>query len=254
MRHVKSIHRREAASTSLTTVSDVGVASSNKMPAPELALHNDDSQSELKHDEARNMSNTEVISEQAPPISVVQPLDTIDEPDKRDVEHVASPLTSTDRHRSGESLAGDHSPARSLTDIKRNETPSPPSKSFRNSLTTNLKRFSSLPRTPSSSSRSSRSSRRFSGGAQPSSRDPSPLEPPQLSLSAPVPFHLPPPQPQSRLKIKSHYPSAMYCAEVFSRKTSGERCVIYAQKINELYMYDSGLGDWIIETKIRGKC
>jgi hypothetical protein len=74
----------------------------------------------------------------------------------------------------------------------------------------------------------------------------------QLPGLAPVPFSLPAPRP--RPKIKSRYPSAMYCSEVFSRKTSGERCAIYAQKINQLYMYDSGLGDWIVETRIRGTC
>jgi hypothetical protein len=31
-----------------------------------------------------------------------------------------------------------------------------------------------------------------------------------------------------------------------------ERCIGYAQKINELYIYDCGLGDWLIDTQFKG--
>lgn len=84
-----------------------------------------------------------------------------------------------------------------------------------------LKRFSTLPQPPSSISRT-----------------PSP---------SPNPVALP------RPKIKSLNPPAMFCAEITSRKSALERCMLYAQKINELYVYDSGLGDWTIETGHRGK-
>jgi len=53
------------------------------------------------------------------------------------------------------------------------------------------------------------------------------------------------------------WPSAMVCQEVHGsgkkKLTSAERCSIYAQKINELYIYDSGLTDWVLEMKFRGK-
>jgi len=245
LRHVKSFHRREGASTSATTASGHDVSALYENPK-EVAPQNSDQSSDSRHAEAEDSLIAEVIAEEVPPITVLQPLDAKGEPEKNEIGHVAFSSASTDRRNLDEISAGSHS-SRSPT---RSGTPSPPSKSFRNSLTTNLKRFSSLPRTPSLSSRSSKSSsRRLSAGAQPSSRTPSPLEPVQLPLSVPVPFSLPVPRP--RPKVKSQYPSAMYCSEVFSRRTPGERCAIYAHKINQLYMYDSGLGDWIIETRIR---
>jgi len=116
------------------------------------------------------------------------------------------------------------------------EAPSPPPKSLRNSLTTNLKRFSSLPRTPSLSSQSNR---RSSSGTSYSSRTP----------SSPSAHHVVQPH---RPKIRSRDPAALFCHEVFSQRTSMERCVIYATKINELYLYDCGLSDWVAEMKNRG--
>lgn len=115
------------------------------------------------------------------------------------------------------------------------EAPSPPPKSFRNSLTTNMKRLS-LPRSASLSSKSGRD-RRWSGGG--SSRTPSP------SLRRVSP----PPRFQ---KIKLRNPAALFCHEVHSQRTTSERCLIYATKINELYLYDSGLSEWVINTKTRG--
>lgn len=247
LRHAKSFHRREGASTSLTTVSDVSALDNE--PKPEVTPQNNYQSTDSKHVEAGNSLVSEVITEGIPPITVLQPLVTKGEPEKNEIGHVAFSPTSIDRRNSDEISTGSHSSSRSAM---RNETPSPPPKSFRNSLTTNLKRFSSLPRTPSMSSRSSKSSRRASASAQPSPRTPSPLEPVPLPLSAPVTFSLPASRP--RPKIKSHYPSAMYCSEVFSRRNSAERCALYAHKINQLYAYDSGLGDWIIETRIRGTC
>ncbi|KAK0230601.1 hypothetical protein IW262DRAFT_413917 [Armillaria fumosa] len=93
-------------------------------------------------------------------------------------------------------------------------TPSPPPKSLRNSLSRGLRRMS-LPRTPS--------------------RTPSP---PQLS-------------PSPRPKIKALYPSAMYCSELSAKLTTLERCALYTAKINELALYDCGLGDWLFEARIR---
>ena len=129
------------------------------------------------------------------------------------------------------------SPERSLspTSLENNgDAPSPPPKSFKNSLTNNLKRFSTLPGTPSRSLRSGRVS------SEHSSRSPSPS------------FHHPSaPLPASQ-KIKSTNPAALFCHEVYSQNTTMQRCVIYAAKINELYIHDCGLSEWVIETKSHG--
>lgn len=115
------------------------------------------------------------------------------------------------------------------------DAPSPPPKSLRNSLTMNIKRLS-LPRTPSLSSRSAR----WSGGnTHHSSRTPSP------SI-----YHVSPPSQVP--KITSTNPAALFCHEVHSQRTTSERCLIYATKINELHLYDCGLSEWVINMKSRG--
>ncbi|KAF8803811.1 hypothetical protein BYT27DRAFT_7144427 [Phlegmacium glaucopus] len=115
------------------------------------------------------------------------------------------------------------------------EAPSPPPKSFRNSLTTNIKRLS-LSRT---ASLSSKSGRRWSGGTHYSSRTPSPS------------LHRVSPTPRFK-KIRSTNPAALFCHEVNSQRTTSERCLIYATKINELYAYDCGLSEWVVNMKSRG--
>ena len=118
------------------------------------------------------------------------------------------------------------------------DAPSPPPKSFRNSLTVNLKRLS-LPRTASLSSKSARSRRWSGGNAHHSSRTSSPsihrVSPPPL-----VP------------RIRSSNPAALFCHEVHSQRTTSERCLIYATKINELHLYDCGLSEWVVNMKSRG--
>ena len=118
------------------------------------------------------------------------------------------------------------------------DAPSPPPKSFRNGLTVNLTRLS-LPRTASLSSKSARSRRWSGGNTHHSSRTSSPsihrVSPPLL-----VP------------KIRSTNPAALYCHEVHSQRTTSERCLIYATKINELYLYDCGLSEWVVNMKSRG--
>lgn len=105
-------------------------------------------------------------------------------------------------------------------------------------LAANLKRFSSLPRTPSR-----RSEKRLSAGSRSSNASSmSPLpEVPPLPRSPP-PIH----------KIVSPWPSAMFYADVVAKKTALERSLGYAEKINELYIYDCGLSDFLEET--RAKC
>ncbi|KAL4075776.1 hypothetical protein J3A83DRAFT_4157046 [Scleroderma citrinum] len=99
----------------------------------------------------------------------------------------------------------------------------------------NMKRFSTLPRTPSLMSLN-----RLSVASKRSSRAPSPS----------VHSSIPPVRPPIR-RIKSASPSAMYFADVVAKKSPLERSMGYARKINELYHYDCGLGDWIVEVRHR---
>ena len=89
-------------------------------------------------------------------------------------------------------------------------------------LLTNLKRYSSLPRPPSARS-------------------------PRMSIFTRSPSPKPPP----RIRAKS--PDAMRFRDVLSKRSALERAIGYAHKINELSMYDCGLGDWVITTKERGE-
>ncbi|CAK5275768.1 unnamed protein product [Mycena citricolor] len=79
------------------------------------------------------------------------------------------------------------------------------------------KRFSSLPRTPSPSHAS-------------------------LVSSPPLPAL---PRRRAVRKTVSQYPAALMSLEIATKKTSSERCALYAQKINELYLHDCGLSVWI---------
>ncbi|KAI0079697.1 hypothetical protein K474DRAFT_554772 [Panus rudis PR-1116 ss-1] len=97
----------------------------------------------------------------------------------------------------------------------------------------NLKRFSSLPRTPSTSSKDTKPQHQYD------SRTPSP------SLASIKPK---PPRP----KIKDRRPAALKCDDVFSKKTAAERCRLYAEKIDQLAETDCGLGDWVLATKLKG--
>ncbi|KAF8204890.1 hypothetical protein BJ912DRAFT_1073256 [Pholiota molesta] len=139
------------------------------------------------------------------------------------------------QHVSGERRESLETPLSPSSDINSiGEAPSPPPKSFRNSLTTNLKRFSSLPRTPSLSSKSAR---RSSESTRHSSRTPSP----SIHMFSRPAFK----------KIKATNPAALFCHEVHSQTTTLQRCAIYAAKINELYIHDCGLSEWVDDTKSR---
>ena len=108
-------------------------------------------------------------------------------------------------------------------------TPSPPPKSPKGLKASLVRRFSALPRTPSS--------RGSSISPRTTSPSTNPLRP------------LPPVR-----KIKSYWPPAMQCDDVIAKKTTSERCAGYAQKINSLYIYDCGLSDWLMEVKYKGQC
>jgi hypothetical protein len=233
------VHRREGAfSPSTTTTASDSDAAASQNASPSVGSHEDPNQSYPKIVDDTPSSVPEVIHDNdGPPITIIKPLRPIVESDSNEGtpkkgHDVFLVPTTPERRKSDELSRGSRS--RSPPYSGQGDTPSPPPKSFRNSLTTGLRRLSTLPRTPSI-----KSARRSSGGTHYSSRTPSPSV-----MQAPLPV--------SRPKIKSQYPSAMYCTEVFARKTALERCAVYAHKINELYMYDCGLGDWIIETKYRG--
>ncbi|KAG8218439.1 hypothetical protein J3R82DRAFT_4064 [Butyriboletus roseoflavus] len=115
----------------------------------------------------------------------------------------------------------------------KNDLPYLDTKLLKNAL--NIKRFSSLPRTPSlmSLNRPSPGSKRSSG-----------------TPSSSVVHSMSQPKPPVR-RTKSTHPPAMYFADVTVKRTALERSVGYAHKINELYNCDCGLGDWIAETKYK---
>ncbi|KAI0829395.1 hypothetical protein BC628DRAFT_1337370 [Trametes gibbosa] len=119
--------------------------------------------------------------------------------------------------------------ARGGSDDEKPNTLAP--SSFRATLT-NLKRFSSLPRTPS---RSSRSSKRSTSPDMRRSISPS---------TAPIHIELPPPRVIMRPTKVSSWPQAMIVRDVTMLRGARERAKAYAEKINELATYDCGLREW----------
>ncbi|KAI9001148.1 hypothetical protein BD414DRAFT_532925 [Trametes punicea] len=115
--------------------------------------------------------------------------------------------------------------------------------SFRATLT-NLKRFSSLPRTPSRSSRSSKRSTSPSPGPR---RSFSP-GPPSAGLSVAVPTQQ---RVVPRPTLVSSWPPAMNVRDITILRSPRERARAYAEKINELAMYDCGLRDWMAASQGR---
>ena len=116
------------------------------------------------------------------------------------------------------------------------QPPEPPLKGLRRSLTTKVKRFSSISR---AASLSSKSTNRSSQDTRRSSRTPSPL----------AHYATPTTTSSSHNKIISMNPTALFCHEVVGQTTTLQRCYIYANKINELSMYDCGLSSWIGQMK-----
>ncbi|KAI0068894.1 hypothetical protein BV25DRAFT_1817817 [Artomyces pyxidatus] len=103
--------------------------------------------------------------------------------------------------------------------------PSSATSSPRKGVLTSLKRFSSLPKTPSI----------YSESSSPLSRSPS--------------IYSPPPRP---IRIRSKWPDAMWCKDIVVKKNTLDRAIGYALKINELSMYECGLEDWVVSVKERG--
>ncbi|KAF8639957.1 hypothetical protein AX17_001207 [Amanita inopinata Kibby_2008] len=248
----KPAHRREGA---FIPTPDPSMSSETEhiisFPLPpepgqeEIAINVDNASDQKELQDA----NRDTLNHRAEKIQVISPPPRVDSltsriPLDRDstranvTQHLTpSPETNILDGLSALASLPEHSPPPSQEDTI--QIPSPPPKSFRNSLTTNLKRFSSLPRTPS---HSSRSGKRSSAETRHSSRTPSPSHQQQSD----------PMGPSQRHKIISRSPPAMFCHEVHSCRTALERCTVYAQKINELYGYDTGLGDWLNDAKYRG--
>ncbi|CAA7260230.1 unnamed protein product [Cyclocybe aegerita] len=246
----RSIHRREGAmlSASVDTAS-IGSGSSApraSSPMPSTSRSSEDSTPSKDHVSVEQQSSTS--DDASPSVTVVEPppRSQNDSPEKFD--HSKFDQWLADNPQLTQPLEGKRSlsfeePARGslerplspLSYESTSEAPSPPPKSLRNSLTSNFKRFSALPKASSISSRSARCS---SGGTRYSSRTPSPVrhKSPQRT-----PFQ----------KIKSTDPAALFCHEVNTQTTTLQRCAIYASKINELYLYDCGLTEWLAETKYR---
>ncbi|KAJ3795181.1 hypothetical protein GGU11DRAFT_245774 [Lentinula aff. detonsa] len=137
--------------------------------------------------------------------------------------------------------------------------PSPPPKSFRHSITTGLKRMS-LPRSPSAKSLSRTShDRERSSNEDETSNHPLPDLPQAqfINFRPSVPLrnmqslqkvsrpYITPLQPISFKRKIDPNPAAMFCSEVTAKRNASERCVLYAQKINELWMFDCGLEEWM---------
>ncbi|KII95822.1 hypothetical protein PLICRDRAFT_693960 [Plicaturopsis crispa FD-325 SS-3] len=101
-----------------------------------------------------------------------------------------------------------------------------------------LKRFSSLPRTPSV-----KSSNRLSSSTRSAQTPSPPIVPPSIVT--------PPHRQVQREKIRTAWPAAMSCSDVLAKRSSADRSRAYAEKINELWMCDCGLGDWVAETRYR---
>lgn len=126
-------------------------------------------------------------------------------------------------------------------------SPSSSPRQLRSTLGANLKRFSSLPRTPSR-----RSEKRLSTSSRSSHTSSvstvSTVPPPVPEVPVVPPTALTPPPIQ---KIITPWPAAMFYSEVLAKKTALERSLGYAAKINELYIHDCGLGEFLMDTRSR---
>ncbi|KAI0320625.1 hypothetical protein OF83DRAFT_1169169 [Amylostereum chailletii] len=144
-----------------------------------------------------------------------------DSPEPTPEEESSSPVsTSLSPPPSSSSHAESFGIPRSKKEREAKRSSTSPAKG----VLTDMKRYSSLPRTPSYPSDSTRFSK------------------------------LPPPRPPPlKRKIRSQYPDAMWCKDVLGERTALDRAIGYAQKINELAMYDCGLSDWVLSVKDRGE-
>jgi hypothetical protein len=194
-------------------------------------------------------------------------MESLPEQPNEEWTHISRDLTASPSPSSEEHVSKSHdrvsweSSSASVSHSQEGATPN--SKTRAQSLGAGLKRFASLPRTPSPSSRRSSSSlvrtSSTSGRSQgsPGGRT-APLPPsswnPNANYSHSEPHaSLGPRQMPRRRKIVSRNPPALSSADIGLRKSALERCSLYAQKINELYMHDCGLSEWVVEARFRGE-
>ncbi|KAG2158916.1 uncharacterized protein EDB93DRAFT_1325021 [Suillus bovinus] len=203
-RTIVSLPRHESIDDLVATVGhaidDMGIIRSSDVPPPTVL-------EPLRHNE--NRGNRSGLDIRRISLTPTPPLDVNDIVENESKPEVLPPLPA------------------------KNE-PQPSDLRVRSALS--IKRFSSLPRTPSQMSPIQPSTE-----INRSSRTPSPS-----FVAHSVPKALPPVQ-----KIKSAWPPSMHFADVIVKKNALDRSVGYAQKINELYLYDCGLGDWIVETRYK---
>ncbi|KAF8484488.1 hypothetical protein DFH94DRAFT_234896 [Russula ochroleuca] len=132
-----------------------------------------------------------------------------------DSSHISS---ESSRHAFEDARPQEGGSYSSTRDSATEDSPSEPKR--KGGILTNLKRYSSLPRPPSMRSQ-------------------------RLSI-----FTRTPPPPKPRIRARS--PDAMRCKDILNKRSALERATAYAHKINELSMYDCGLGDWVTSTKEKG--
>jgi hypothetical protein len=166
------------------------------------------------------------------PVITVQPANDRPSPSTSELRRESSWISNSNDsgHISSESSRNAFEDARpqeldcSYSGSRESATEDSPTESKRKGgILTNLKRYSSLPRPPSMRSQS----QRMSVFARKSS---------------------PPPKP----RIRARSPDAMRFKDVLNKKSAVERATAYANKINELSMYDCGLGDWVTSMKEKG--
>ncbi|KAJ7117318.1 hypothetical protein C8R43DRAFT_103535 [Mycena crocata] len=243
--HDETLHRREGAFSPSTISTTPSTSPSDYSPTTAHPGRTIDGMIPNMSDGSKSGGSSSSSAVTSPVIIQAPPrMESVREASGEEWTYVSRDLTaspSSDGHVSQDRVSWEsYSPRHSQE--AQGGTPSPPPKSFKTSLATGLKRFSSLPRTPSPSSRSlGRSSSTRSRG-----RTPSPsVQPESPPLSAPA-------QMPRRRKIIALHPSALYSADVTARKSAQERCSMYAQKINELYIHDCGLSKWVLEARMRG--
>ncbi|OCH93567.1 hypothetical protein OBBRIDRAFT_885398 [Obba rivulosa] len=183
---------------------------------PALAAHEEDERPELRHESSWVSLTHEEFG--PPAISPQKRVELLP-----DVSRVSSWSSSS-------SALSPPVPPKQGRGTDDERTMSPTGKALRHTLANINKRFSSLPRTPSVLSVKKSPSPR-------ASRTPSPSV---------IPLRASP-----RPRIISAWPDAMRCHEVTSMKSALERSLFYAQKINELAMYDCGLSEWVVTMKYR---
>ncbi|KAJ7276122.1 hypothetical protein B0H12DRAFT_4011 [Mycena haematopus] len=278
----ETLHRREGAfspsiisSTPSTSPSDYSPTTAHPgrtidglIPSVSKASKDPVSVGSSSRDKTISIENAVSPPSMLPPPSHMESLPELP---NEEWTHISRDLTASPSPSSEGHVSQDHdrvswesySPPASLS---HSQEVTPSKTRARTSLGAGLKRFASLPRTPSpgrssrsltrSSSTSTRTSAKSPGGSP--AGQTSPLPPPSSwhanTNYPPSDSHanLDPRQSYRRRKIVSRNPPALSSADILGRKSALERCSLYAQKINELYIHDCGLSEWVVEARFRG--